>query len=222
MHKPFLHLWNILTVFIPLRYFIPSFLLIYCWSEFFSSKTSSRPILYSLLLTVIVFLWQMEGNRVLAGSFEIKVMIDDIPPGREKLYGSEILLDNYLNRILRNTGINIFSQQSTLLLLLSSSSVWGLALGGNWPSQPQSLWNFPLVFSGCLGVFGEGEKMFCAVILCSLLPIAPIYEPSPWFFIWNPKKRKSNRLFRQGLLKPPIQRAAWREPPQLRTAYRPL
>ena len=65
----------------------------------------------------------MEGNRVLAGSFEIKVMMDDIPPGREKLYGSEILLDNYLNRILRNTGINIFSQQSTLLLLLSSSSV---------------------------------------------------------------------------------------------------
>jgi len=65
----------------------------------------------------------MEGHRVLAGSFEIKGMMDDIPPGREKLYGSEILLDNYLNRILRNTGINIFSQQSTLLLLLSSSSV---------------------------------------------------------------------------------------------------
>ena len=64
----------------------------------------------------------MEGHRVLAGSFEIKGMMDDIPLGREKLYGSEILLDNYLNRILRNTGINIFSQQSTLLLLLSSSS----------------------------------------------------------------------------------------------------
>ena len=55
----------------------------------------------------------MEGHRVLAGSFEIKGMMDDIPPGREKLYGSEILLDNYLNRILRNTGINIFTQQST-------------------------------------------------------------------------------------------------------------
>lgn len=29
---------------------------------------------------------------MLAGSFEIKGMMDDIPPGREKLYGSEILL----------------------------------------------------------------------------------------------------------------------------------